>query len=186
MENIKFKKYGIIIFILVLLIGGSISQANHPLDTIDIREIQNIRIYQEAGQYLAEINIVFYNDSGHNAGINGDLEISFSHLSDDSQRILNTQKFGDAKVNIELSAEDTRAKGKSLPVIVNIGPVGSTETVTRLLSLFNMVGNPTGKIQMHVRGKGEFAQEVIRGIAATSGRVDYTYTPKRQYEVLFE
>jgi carboxylesterase type B len=154
------------------------------VDNLDIKAIKSINIKQTDKEFRADVVVQF--STSAKAAIkfrNADFVITFE---DDK----GTEIYLGTTQSEELffpASEDGTEKLKEEMLDVYVGK-NDLNTMTRLISLFNLVGNPEAEFTMILSGTTDVGTKAKRGWLY-QGRIeieDFTFHPTIQREVLFK
>ena len=147
---------------------------------LDMRSVQSIRLIDKGKEYYSETVVVFVNSSTNEMRIrNMTVKVS---LKGEGPEV----PLGETVVSEETLPPG--GEGKQVRLMLYVG-LKEEETFSRLLKIFNLLGNPATdpELRMFVRGEGEAGQKGGRGWFYQKGiGLDLEFKPEMQRVVLFK
>jgi hypothetical protein len=170
----------------LLLLGGLLAltgPAQADLSKLDIVAIKSINITSSGTNYMAEIVALVSNKGDQNLKLK---DVNFNVKFQGQDNVLD---FGNAKVDelvVPKASDPQNPTTVDLKLKVKVGPK-TESTVSRLVDMFNMVGNPAISPVMLLDGTAEVGREVEKGWIYQSGiRAELKFHPSVQRQVLFK
>mgnify|MGYP000995745499 CR=1 FL=1 len=170
-----------------LLAGVSVAAQQEAVNALDVKAIKSMQLQEKSGKYIAEVGVIFVNKSDKESKMrkatfdvafkSGDVSIPFGKANLDELVLPAGEKAEDGTVT---SAE------KEVTLTVTVGPKDS-ETFSRLVGLFNIIGNPESELTMQLNGQGELGMKVDKGwVYQQNMAVELEFVPTIAREVLFK
>jgi hypothetical protein len=191
--------------LLVMLSPGDLPAQDQvqELTKLNLKAIKKISFHQEEGRYRAVLAVVFDYSGDRDLRLR-ESKFKITVLKNqfiDGEKVSVRVPFGDASdflipVSGELLPTDEAiipapqpGALKSEGIIylpTDVGPADA-ETVTRILQIVNVFGDPEAEFQIELDGDGEAALRIERGWITQKGvGIEFLFRPLVQREVLFE
>ncbi len=172
------------ISLYLLTLGTAHSLSINVIDQLDIKAIKSINLKQTENEFRA-IVIVQFSTSAETAlkFKNANFNLTFKDGNNPEIYLGNTKP----KEILFPASRDGSKKLTEKKLDVFVGK-NEFQTVTRLIQLFNLIGNPDSEFQMILSGTTEIGIKAKRGWIY-QGEVqieDFTFYPTIQREVLFK
>ncbi|MGB3975371.1 MAG: hypothetical protein WBM02_00930 [bacterium] len=182
------KKVLLLITISVLcMIAGSTAFAQiEQLSKLDIKAIQKMQFIETGTSVMMKNVFVFVNKGLTDVKLrNAEFEVSLK--TDDKEFYIGKGKFDELVFQAAEQKEDSIVPYEFKPELeIKIGPKND-ETTQKLMTLFNIIGNPDVSFTLLLKGTSEVGLKGEKGwLYQTGFAVEFEFKPKYQRTVLFE
>jgi len=165
---------------ICVLTQGAFAQMD-KIANLDIKAIQKLQ-FEEKGKDLIARNVLVFSNAGDSEVKLRNATFKVSLKSGDK-----TIPMGEGLVEELVLPAGTAEEPAELTkeMVLTVGPKND-ETVSRLIALFNVIGDPTSKFTMILEGTSEVGFKGARGWIYQKGiTVELEFQPSIQREVLF-
>ncbi|KHD11479.1 hypothetical protein PN36_30530 [Candidatus Thiomargarita nelsonii] len=172
------------LILYLLSIGTAYAFSLEVVDQLDIKAIKSIKFKQTDEEFRADV-VVQFSTSAKSAikFRNANFLITFKDDKDNEVYLGTTQ----SEELFFPASEDGTEKLKEENLAVYVGK-NDLDTITRLIKIFNLIGNPESEFTMILSGTTQVGTKARRGWIY-QGRVeieDFSFHPTIQREVLFK
>ena len=171
-----------VMLLAVCVLTNSAFAQMDKIANLDIKAIQKLQFEEQGKDLVAKNVLVFANAGDSEIKLrNANFKVS---LKSGSKTIPMGEGLVEELVFPAGTAEEPAEPTKEM--VLTVGPKND-ETVSRLISLFNVIGDPASKFTMVLEGTSEVGFKAERGWIYQKGiTVELEFQPSIQREVLFK
>jgi hypothetical protein len=169
-----------------LCFGVQTSMAQADLGAVSLTAIKSMHIDSEAGRYFADVLVLIQNKSDKTIRLK-DYVFDVDFKQGEEITPFGTAPLEEAVINGATGEGEGSTPGQYEATLrIDIGPKGS-DTMDRLLQLFNVIGDPSNTLNLILEGTGEVGTRLPNGWASQTGiKLELEFVPTIQREVLFK